>query len=199
MRKEKYQRNQININWDYYIQLAKEQRSLIYELLSGSKELLYESQKNGNLAIQNVPAVVAICHNDMDRKNVLWLCDDFKIIDLECLSYSNPYLELFELALCWSGYEECNIDFELFGAFMDAYFGDTPGLDIEWTAIYYSNYGRLEWLEYNIKRALLIEWNTMEEQELGIEQVKETIDHVIYYDKVKDKILKYFEVRGIIS
>ena len=63
-----------------------------------------------NEAIKKLLPVKAICHNDMDSKNVLWIGDEFKLIDLECLRYSNPYLELFELALCWSGYEGCNIN-----------------------------------------------------------------------------------------
>lgn len=53
----------------------------------------------------------------MDCKNVLWNGNDYRIIDLECLSYNNPFKELFELALCWSGYEDCKIDFQLFQAF----------------------------------------------------------------------------------
>ncbi len=48
-----------------------------------------------------------------------------KIIDLECLGYSNPYLELYKLALCWSGYEKCNINFDLFKTFFKAYFNNT--------------------------------------------------------------------------
>lgn len=56
--------------------------------------------------------------------------------------------------------------------------------------MYYSNFGRLEWLEYNIKRALRIECDTDEEQQMGISEVKETVEHIIYYNNVKDKILK---------
>lgn len=190
IKKEKYQRNLINIDWSYYIELSRKQSPVIYGLLNGNKELLSKSQNSGNHAIQNVPAVVSICHNDMDSKNVLWMNEDFRIIDLECLNYSNPYLELFELALCWSGYEECNIDFELFETFINAYFGEETMPCIDWESIYYSNYGRLEWLEYNVKRALMIECDTTEEQKLGMEQVKETMEHVIYYDKVKDDILR---------
>ena len=145
----------------------------------------------GNAAFKKMPSVKAICHNDMDSKNVLWLGDAFKLIDLECLGYSNPYLELFELALCWSGYENCNINFELFNAFFKAYFENTNlDTNIDWEIMYYGNCGRLEWLEYNIRRALLIECDTAEEQQLGISEVKETVEHIIYYDKMKDRILK---------
>mgnify|MGYP003305014691 CR=1 FL=1 len=53
----------------------------------------------GNEVVDKLPNYTAICHNDLDSKNVLWIGDEFKIIDLECLGYSNPYLELFTLAL----------------------------------------------------------------------------------------------------
>lgn len=190
MESKPYRRNPINIDWDNYIALAKEQNSVVFDLLNANKELFFESQNSGNIAMYNIPSAVSICHNDMDCKNILWLNEDFKIIDLECLRYANPYLELYESALCWSGYEKCNINFKLFRVFIKAYFKDKPKPNIDWESLYCSNYGRLEWLEYNVKRALLIECGTAEEQELGIKQVKETIDHVIYYSNAKAEITR---------
>lgn len=192
MESKPYQCKPINIDWGYYIALAKEQGSVIFDLLYANKDLLCECQNRGNSAIRTIPSVTSICHNDMDCKNVLWLNEDFKIIDLECLDYANPYLELYELALCWSGYEKCNINFKLFRVFIEAYFKDKPKPkpNIDWESMYYSNYRRLVWLEYNVKRALLIECGTAEEQELGIGQVKETIDHVIYYSNAKAEIIR---------
>ncbi len=191
LKNEPFERNEIHIDWQKYIELAKEMNSPIYNSLKDNVDLFNESMAKGNAAIKKMPPVKAICHNDMDCKNVLWLDYDFMLIDLECLGYSNPYLELFELALCWSGYETCNIDFELFNTFFKAYF-DNTNLDtnVDWEVMYYSNYGRLEWLEYNIKRALMIECDTEEEHLLGISEVKETVEHIIYYDKVKDDILR---------
>lgn len=188
---EPFERDEIHIDWQKYIRLAKEQKSPIYDIIKGKIDLFNESMTKGNEAIKKMPSVKAICHNDMDSKNVLWLGDEFKLIDLECLGYSNPYLELFELVLCWSGYETCNIDFKLFNTFFKAYFKNTKLItDIDWEVMYYSNFGRLEWLEYNIKRALRIECDTDEEQQMGISEVKETVKHIIYYNNVKDKILK---------
>ena len=62
-------------------------------------------------------------------------------------------------------------------------------MNIDWESVYYANNGRIEWLEFNIKRSLMIECDK-EEQQIGINEVKETIEHVVYYDKVKDEILK---------
>lgn len=36
----------------------------------------------------------------------------------------------------------------------------------------------------------MIGCDSQEEQEIGINEVKETIEHVVYYDKVKNEILK---------
>ena len=161
------------------------------EFFSVSDEVKQDSINKGNEAIKHLPNYLSICHNDMDSKNVMWLGEDYKLIDLECLGYSNPYLELYELALCWSGYEKCNINFDLFKTFFKAYFDNTKlDKNVDWESIYYANNGRLEWLEFNIKRSLMIDCDTKEEQEIGMNEVKETIEHVIYYDKVKNEILK---------
>lgn len=39
----------------------------------------------------------------------------------------------------------------------------------------------------------MLECDTAEEQQLGIREVKETVEHIIYYDKIKDDILKNVE------
>lgn len=188
-REEKYERDELHIDWDGYIEKLAAKNSELSELLRESRDLLYESQDKGNEAIKNLTTTVAICHNDMDSKNVLWNGEECRIIDLECLSYGSPVMELYELALCWSGYEVCNIDFALFQSFIRAYEKAGGTLPKNWETVYYSNNGRLEWLEYNIKRALGIECSE-EEIELGAEQVKETIAHVIYYHDAKESILE---------
>ena len=181
-----------NIDWNYYINLAKEKESPIYDMLFDKVELLNNSMKKGNEIANQLPNYIAVCHNDLDSKNVLWINEEYKIIDLECLDYSNPYLELFTLALCWSGYETCNINFELFKTFIDNYFENSKlNRNINWEVLYYANNGRLEWLEYNIKRALMLETDSEEEQLLGINEVKKTIEHVVYYDSIKNELLKY--------
>ena len=179
-----------SISFDYYINLAKEQKSEIYDYLYDKLDVLNESMRKGNEAIKKAIAVSTICHNDLDRKNVLWIDDEYRIIDLECLCYSNPYLDLFESALCWSGYEKCSFNSSLFKEFIKYYKDNTKlDMDINWEDIYYLNNGRLEWLHYNIRRALLIECSSKEEQELGIKDVKETIKDVIYYNSIKKRIL----------
>ena len=189
--KKEYKEHKKNIDFQYYINIAKKENLPIYNLMYKNLEILNRSMDNGNKAISRLPNYYSICHNDMDPKNVLWIDKDYRIIDLECLGYSNPYLELYELALCWSGYEECNIQYDLLKAFLKSYFSHSKlEKNIDWESIYDANNGRLEWLEFNLKRSFMIECDTKEEQALGINEVLETIKHVEYYEKEKNTILK---------
>ncbi len=193
IKNENYIRKEIKVDWNYYLDLAKEKNSNIYNMLINKIDVLNKSMNVGNEAIKNVPNIISICHNDMDSKNILWNNKEFKIIDLECLSYSNPYIEFFQLALCWSGYEMCNINYDLLKSFIKTYLNNVNLDNIDWEVIYNSNYGRLEWLEFNLKRSFMIECDSKEEQLIGINEVKETLEHVIYYDKIKDELLSAFK------
>lgn len=181
--------SELHIDWDYYIEQLSAKNTELHRLLAENRSLLYESQNNGNLAVKHLPPVTSICHNDMDCKNVLWAGADCRIIDLECLGYSNPFAELYELALCWSGYERCHIDYDLFRCFLHSYAGAGGCLPADWETIYWSNYGRLEWLEYNIKRSLGTECSEGEIP-MGISEARNSISHIIFYHKAYNDIIR---------
>lgn len=178
---------EMGIDWDFYLSEMKAENVQLYGLLKENYELLVNMQEKGNRARKNLPAISAVCHNDMDCKNVLWDGEDYRIIDLECLAYNNPLMELFELALCWSGFETCKMDFDRFRAFLNGYCaggGELPG---DWETLYDSNTGRLEWLEYNLKRVLGIDCGA-DEKETGIAQAKQTLEQIAYYGKIQEEI-----------
>ena len=179
----------MSVDWDFYLAAMERADMRLYEMLRPCRALLAEGQENGNRAREKLPHILAVCHNDMDRKNVLWNGEDYRIIDLECLSCGNPMLELFEMALCWSGYEECQIDFRRFQAFLQGYANAGGALPTDWETLYDCNNGRLEWLEYNLKRVLGIDCGD-DEKQLGIEQTEETIRHIIYYANMREQILE---------
>lgn len=183
--------DELHVDWNFYIDKLSGTDKKLYRLIAGNGELLYEYQTRGNLALKRLPAIAAICHNDMDSKNVLWDGRDCRIIDLECLSYSNPFLELYEMALSWSGYEMCHIDYSLFQALIQSYQRAGGELPEDWEVLCDSNLGRLEWLEYNLKRALGIEC-APEEREIGISEVYNTVAHLVYYREVREEILNCF-------
>lgn len=180
----------MNINWDLYISKADALCPKIGKILLENRELLYSCQQKSNEAVNKLPEILTISNGDMDSKNVLWVNGQPKIIDLECLNYSNPFVELFQLALCWCGYESCSLNYDLLESFVGAYIKEFGPFEVDWDTVYYSNMGRIEWLEYNVKRALLIECNNKKEQKLGMNQVKETIKHILYYDKIHNELIE---------
>lgn len=134
---------EMSIDWNFYLAEMKNTDTKLYAMLKNAFPVIQDSQNKGNQARKKLPPIVSICHNDMDCKNVLWNGNDYRIIDLECLSYGNPFMELFELALCWSGYENCQIDFGLFQAFLQGYANAGGELPVDWETLYDCNNGRL--------------------------------------------------------
>jgi hypothetical protein len=120
----------------------------------------------------------------------LWVDGNPFIIDLECLGYGNPFWDMFSLALSWSGNELCNINFDLLKAFIVSYHEEYGNVQVDWETLYGSGFGWLEWLEYNIKRALMIECTDEEERKMGISEVHGTIHRIVYYHSIKEKLLQ---------
>lgn len=51
-------------------------------------------------------------------------------------------------------------------------------------------YTWIDWLEYNLKRALWLECSDQEEQEMGVKQVQMTLDIIPYISQNADRIKK---------
>lgn len=174
---------EIHIDFDYYLKAFKNKDDKIYQFLQENIELLKDTLVRGNAARKRFLNVVAICHNDMNTKNVMWHNDDFRVIDLESLSYGSPYLELFHLSLCWSGFEKEDIDLDKIRVFFQAYFKESHlDFDINWEDIYYSNLGRLAWLEFCLKKAL--------REGTSIETLVNADRLFVYYDAIKNNVLE---------
>lgn len=176
------------IDWNHYMELLSGKNKELCLLMKENLSLLYEVQEKGNQAAGKLSPVRAICHNDLDNKNVLWRGEDCRIIDLECLDYGNPFLELYDTALYWSGIELYHIDYCMLGTFVRAYAGEGGRLPGDWEILYHSSRGRLEWLEYNVRRSLGMDCSK-EEVEIGISQVRHTMAQIIYYHEAKEYIL----------
>lgn len=187
-REEPCTHDEISVDWKKFLDPLSEKNRELYFLLKENISMLYEMQENGNAALKRLPPAAAICHNDMDCKNVLWSDRDFRVIDLECLSRSDPFMELFETALCWSGIGNRSVDFDLLRAFVRSYAEAGGQLPDDWKTLYDADCGRLEWLEYSIKRSLGMECSA-EEVETGISETKNTIADILYYRSAGDGIL----------
>lgn len=182
-REESCTHDEINVDWEKFLDPLYEKNRELYFLIKENISVLYEMQENGNAALKRLPPATAICHNDMDCKNVLWSDRDFRIIDLECLSRSDPFMELFETALCWSGLYDRNFDPKRFETFIRSYAEAGGRLPDGWKTLYDADCGRPEWLEYNIKRALGIGC-AEEEQAVGVSETKNTIANINYYRSI---------------
>lgn len=130
----------------------------------------------------------AICHSDMDPKNVMWNYNNPVIIDWECAKIANPERELLEVALCWSGFLSNNFSKEKFVVIFKEYSKYRNIENIKWYDIIYGNLiGRFDWLKYNLERSLGIISNNEEEMKLAENEVIKTIDEVNrYLDLIED-------------
>ena len=186
------------IDWMFYLHQAETADCAVYHMLRDALPLLDDSLTRGLEALRRVPAATAICHNDMDPKNVLWAGDAYRIIDLECLGEANPYRELYETALCWAARGDNTVDFGRFAALLRGYFDHSPlSPRVDWEALYTASIDRLYWLEYNLRRALRIECTDEEERCLGLNEIHTTLEQVKRYRQMRDKILH--EIANIFS
>lgn len=136
-------------------------------------------------ALRRLPRMQAICHNDMDSKNVLWQGEDFRIIDLESVDWADPMQELLDLAVSWAGYP---LDEANFRAFVQAYAAAGGELPADPALIFDSRRNHLDWLVYNARRAL---FDDAQERAVGREQIRETIDKIAYDQHNRAQILRW--------
>ena len=176
----------LSLDWDALIRQATGNEA-VHSLLVANREMLWEMQQQANRALPHLPAEIAICHNDMDPKNVLWREGECRAIDLECLGYDSPGLELLETALCGAGYESGQVDYARLTAFLRGYVAAGGILSTDWETLYHSNAGRLEWLAYNLRRALGEEGD--DARQLGMTEVEKTLVCISGYYRMKDHLL----------
>jgi len=188
-REERFVREPICVDWDALIRSAREQHSDLAGELTTSRELLLEAQDDFNHALLRLPAVTCISDADMDCKNVLWQDGKPLVIDLECLDWGHPLWDMFQLALSWSGGVMCRLDADKLISFIHAYmarYGE-PGMDL--TALYGGGYAWLEWLEYNVRRALGATGVDEEERLLGEREALATLRRIRHHRDSRDMLL----------
>ena len=180
------------IDWNEYLEKAtssatsaavKEVESLLKENLP----LLDYAQTELNKARKSLPNITTIIDEDMDPKNVMWKNGDPVVIDLECLDYGNPVSSAIQLSLQWSGITLCNFDVEKQKAFFEGYVKAYDNGFRDYKSVFGLTYTWIEWLEYNIQRALGASQDKAE-QEMGLAEVKNTINKIKYIREMEDRI-----------
>ena len=174
------------IDWREYLTKADGHIKVEY-LLKENLPLLDYAQNELNKARQSLPNITTIINEDMDPKNVMWDNGEPVVIDLECLDYGNPVSSAIQLSLQWSGITLCDFDAEKQKAFFDGYFEAYDNGFKDYKSVFGLTYTWIEWLEYNIQRALG-SCQDKAEQEMGLTEVKNTISRIKYIREMEDKI-----------
>ena len=176
------------IDWNEYIAQAADCED-IETLLKENLPLLDYAQNELNKARLALPNITTIIDEDMDPKNVMWENGKPVVIDLECLDYGNPVSSAIQLSLQWAGITLCDFDSEKQKAFFQGYFQAYDNGFRNYKSVFGLTYTWIEWLEYNIKRALG-DCHDKTEQQLGLTKVKNTINRIKYIHHMEDKIKK---------
>lgn len=176
------------INWEEYANKAKEKNNEISDILSENISLLKYAQEQLKAARKALPAIYCISDEDMDPKNVMWNNNEPIVIDLECLDYGNPISHVLQLSLQWAGITTCNLNLSLVKAFFEGYFAVYDNGFRSYETVFGLAYTWVEWLEYNICRALGVCADETE-RVMGVAEVINTIKRMQYIF-LKEKEIK---------
>lgn len=177
-----------NIDFKAYLKAARDKESSVVAILADNLELLETAQIKLNEARRNLPAMRAISNDDMDPKNIMWHEGKAYAIDLECLDYSNPISSCLDLSLQWSGTVTGHFSRDNLEAFFCGYLNAYDNGFRSYDELFGIAYTWVEWLEYNIKRALGLESADKEEVRLGEEETKNTINRIKYLASIEGEI-----------
>ena len=187
------------INWNEYLSQAttdamKTDPSIlnthskeVASLLKENLPLLNYAQTELNKARKSLPDITTIIDEDMDPKNVMWENGQPLVIDLECLDYGNPVSSAIQLSLQWSGITLCDFDAEKQKAFFQGFLASYVNGFRDYKSVFGLTYTWIEWLEYNIQRALGA-CQDQTEQKMGLAEIKNTINRIKYIREMEDKI-----------
>ena len=177
------------IDWHAYARRAAETDPETAAALEANIPLLEAAGRELDRAAAALPGICCISDEDMDPKNVMWLNGEPVVIDLECLDYGNPASHALQLALQWAGVTTCSLDPGKLSAFMRGYleaydngfrgYRDIPGIAYTW----------LDWLEYNVRRALG-ECADEAERRMGVSETLCTIDRIRHISEMTPVIQK---------
>lgn len=180
---------QSRIDWQQYADEATQKGNEIAPWLEKHLVLLAMAEEKMNRARICLPAIRCISNADMDPKNVMWHEGKPKVIDLECLDYGNPVSDAFQLALQWAGIVSCSLDTDKMIAFFEGYRkAYDPGFGA-YSQVLGLAYTWVEWLEYNVQRALG-KCADEAERQMGISEVCNTIERIKYIREKEESIKK---------
>ena len=177
-----------DIDFEAYASEADKEKSVIAGLITDNLLLLKEAQDKLNNARCMLPAMSAIDDPDMDPKNIMWHEDKAYVIDLECLERGNPIASCLNLALQWAGTVNGKYSKENLAVFFEGYLSAYDNGFRSYDELFGISYTWLEWLEYNIRRALGMEGSNEEDIRLGEDEVKNTVGRIKYLRDIEEDV-----------
>jgi len=169
------------------------QSAEMIRLLEDHLALLEETEQQRVQAAARLKPQVCISNGDMDIKNVLWQEGRPLIIDLECLDYGHPEREMLMLALMWAGWETGSWKIDNLRAFAEAYVARRGKPQNDILTLYDSMDTWPAWLEYNVKRAIGLEAQDGEEQQLGQKQAAFAMERILLSREIRGDVAAAFE------
>ena len=169
------------VEWDEYINNPNFNNMKYKVLYLNNYKKYYSILKRSVERFNNSNTELSICHRDLDPKNVMWNNNNPIIIDWESASLSNPYRELIETALSWSGFLSNNFDENKFKVIIEEYIKNKEFNHNRYNTICGNLINKFKWLNYNLKRSLGIITNDIEEIKLAENEVIKTIDEINRY------------------
>lgn len=176
-------------DWNFYLDKGIKNNSIWENLFHQSIEKLFVWSSCAKRASRMLATDKVISHRDLEPKNVMWHQNNPIIIDWESAGYIHPMHDLIETAIYWSVNELGNIVKERFITFISGYQKRFDFLKPDWRMILELGYlGKLDWLEYSLKRSLWIECTDEKEQQMGTLQVEGTINAIKEYESMVSKL-----------
>ncbi|UPK45511.1 aminoglycoside phosphotransferase family protein [Paenibacillus pabuli] len=170
-------------NWKYYLTKGQRANSDWTVLLGNTIQKLYEWSAQAKKSSVMLGSNTVISHRDLEPKNVMWHQNKPIIIDWESAGYINPMHDLVETAMYWSVDHIGNVDKGRFMTFINGYRSRVGNVNANWRMVLENGFaGKLDWLEYSLKRSLWIECTDDKEQQMGTSQVTWTIEALKQYE-----------------
>jgi len=170
-------------DWNFYLNKGEVLNSDWVNLLRKNIKHLFNWSDKAKRSSGMLGAEKVISHRDLEPKNVMWFQELPVLIDWESAGYIHPMHDLIETAIYWSINESGFINKERFIAFINGYRKCIGTLKANWKMVLERGYlGKLDWLEYSLKRSLWIECTDENEQHMGTSQVTETIKALKQYE-----------------
>jgi thiamine kinase-like enzyme len=154
-----------------------------------------------NDAYQNaIPVLkkeIIVSHGDLDQKNVLWDENNNPLlVDWESACKVNPTYDIINTAFYWSGITTDNYNQKLFIEIIHCY-QKSGGIinknHVE--AAFYGTFSWLGWMIYNVERSCKTDPSSLDQKEIGVEQVQQTLQTILKLSLVIPKLMILVEER----